>query len=478
MVPRTERKSRGWSLTLRLSVALTAGAFFVAVLLGFLGADHEDQYRAVHAANSELELANTLAARAGPLLERNDLMRMSVLTAVARDQSGSRVLVLDRNGRVVLDTALVLGDRQLGLLAGGTAFQRMNQREGAVIRETLAPIRFGGDVIGELRVQKEIIAAPSSFHFTWFGLVLLSCLTLVAVAVIMGYHWSARVRNATDALIRLSAGEVAGVASDATESELQDLDFALQQMERGVQEGLQRVGDGYVTMALQVVEGLERGRLVAPGHGERTARFAARLAERLHLLPADRSEIELACRLIDLGKASVRPSILQKQGTLTETESQSLQNHPVRAADQLECVPGLRRVGQMLRHQMERYDGTGSPDGLRGDRIPLGARIITIASNFDLLLSCRPEQPLDCEAALAQLAEARGEVFDPWLLEMFEEEMRSDPPTTAADRPVMIVPAGAMPWRTAGADAAEAEEEPIDVDLEVMLDEGHHEDAP
>ncbi|MBL9076564.1 MAG: HD domain-containing protein [Planctomycetes bacterium] len=481
MVSTNERKARGWSLTLRLSVALAAGAFFVAVLLGFLGADRADSEAVRRDAQQDVQLAAALAARAAPLLDRGDLMRLSVLAAVARDQTGGRVLVLDRGGRVVLDTALMLGDRQLSLLTE-QGFQRTTERaDGVEVRETLAPVAFGGERIGEVRLQRDVARYALGFDFSWFGLVLLCSLSLVATAAIMGHHWSARVRSATDALIRLSAGEVGGVAGDAVEGELQDLGSALREMERGVQDGLQRVGDGYVAMALQLVGGLERARLVPPGHGERTAQLAGRLADRLQLLPADRSDLELACRLVDLGKAWVRPSILQKHSALTEIEQQSLQHHPVHAQQQLECVPALRRVARILRHQLERYDGNGSPDALRGDRIPLASRVLSIAASFDLLTTCAADRPLDWQSALQQMAAARGEVFDPWLLELFEEEIRREPPPADDARPVMIVPTGSLPWRHAEAEAAAVEPDDdgdVAVDeLEVMLDERNPEDA-
>ena len=480
MVPTSERKARGWSLTLRLSVALSVGAFFVALLLGFLGADHDDERAARHDALLDRELTSSLATRAAPLLDRGDVMRLSVLAAVARDQGAGRVLVLDRGGRVVLDTALMLGDRQLGLLTREAGFQRTSERaDGAMLRETLAPVTFGGEPIGEVRLQREVQRHALGFDFTWFGLVLLCCLSLVATAAIMGHHWTAGVRNATDALIRLSAGEVAGVTSDAAEGELQDLGSALREMERGVQDGLQRVGDGYVAMALQLVDGLERARLVPPGHGERTAQLAARLADRLQLLPADRADVELAARLVDLGKAWVRPSILTKQSPLNELEQQSLQHHPVHAAEQLECVPGLRRVARILRHQLERYDGKGAPEGLRGDRIPLGARVLAIAASFDLLTTCAADRPLEWQEALEQLAAARGEVFDPWLCELFDEEIRREPPS-GGDRPVMIVPAGSMPWRSGEAVAEfddDADDDFATDELEVLHDERRPEDA-
>jgi HD-GYP domain-containing protein (c-di-GMP phosphodiesterase class II) len=455
-------------------VALSVGAFFVATVLGFFGADREDRQIAVARAASEQVLVQSLAERGAPLLERGDVMRLSVLAAVVRDQAAGRALVLDRAGHVVLDTALVLGDRQLGLLAMTGPIQRIVEQDDApTLRETIVPIRFGGEVIGEARLQCAIQPAAGRFDFAWFGLVFLSCLTLVAGAAMLGHHWSSRVRGATDALIRMAAGEVAGAGPDGNEQELQDLGSALRELERGMQDGLQRVGEGYATMALQVVDGLERRRLVVPGHGERTAHLASKLAERLQLLPADRDELDLACRLVDLGKASVRPSILQKQGPLTEVEAQSLQHHPVRAAELLECVPGLRRVGKVLRHQLERYDGKGTPEGLRGDRIPLPSRVLSVAAAFDLLTTCATQRPLEWQEALQQLGKARGEVFDPWLVDLLAEEVKKEPPSDV-HREVMIVPAGAMPWRT-HTEASE-EDDAFDDEIEVMLDEQKRED--
>lgn len=482
MVPASERRTRGWPLTKRLVIALSIGAFFVAVVLGFLGADRDDRKIAQAAAANERALAISLAERGGPLLDRGDLMRLSVLAAVVRDQANGRALVLDVDGRVVFDTALVMGERQLGLVASAGPFQRLlEQAEGGDVRETLAPIRLGGEVIGEVRLQCPQQLATAGFDFTWFGLVLLSCLTLVAAAAMLGHHWSLRVRHATDALIRLAAGEVAGASQEGGgDQELQDLGAALRELERGMQDGLQRVGEGYAAMALQVVDGLERRRLVAPEHGERTARLAGRLAERLQLLPADRSELELACRLVDLGKAWVRAPLLQKQGPLTEVEAQSLHSHPQRAADQLDCVPGLRRVAKIVRHQLERYDGRGLPDALRGERIPLGSRILAIAAAFDLLTTCAGERSATWQQALEQMAKERGEVFDPWLVDLFAEEIQKAPPSVDADREVMIVPGGALPWRAATATAASDDEEEDDElggpELEVLLDENTRED--
>jgi HD-GYP domain-containing protein (c-di-GMP phosphodiesterase class II) len=470
-------------------VALAIGSCFVALLLGFFGADRDAARRSRDAAEREAMIAAAFAERAGPWLERRDVLRLSVLAAVVRDQIGGRALLLDQRGVVVIDTALALGDRQLALLSTSGGFQRQcTLADGSPLRESLSPVRFGGDVIGEVRLQCWPLSAVASgsgivagIDLTWFGLALLSCFSLVAAAAVLGHYWSARVRAATDVLIRLAAGEVAGSAPAADEAELQDLGMAMRELERGMQDGLHRVGEGYLQMAQQVVDGLEQRRLAVPGHGERTARLAARLAERLQLLPEDRRDLEIACRLCDLGKASIRPSILQQPGQLTEVEARSLERHPERGADQLDCVPGLRRIAKILRHQAERYDGRGTPGGLRGDRIPLASRVLAIASAFDLLTTCGDEQqPLSWQDALRRIEKLRGDVFDPWLVTLFAEVVTAAPPSTEGDREVLIVPGGVMPWRLGPSGEGEADEESLDErsELEIMLDDAPSEDRP
>ena len=468
----TDRTARHGSLTRRLTIALSLGALFVATTLGLLGADHTCRQLETAAAAADASAASDFAERAAPLLERDDVLRLSVLAAAVAGSAGDRVVVLEKDGRVVIDTQLVLGGRQLPLLTERGPRQRTEPADdGPPSRHTAAPITRAQTRLGEVRLTRAIRPSPLAFDWSWFGLSLLCCLTLVAAAAMIGHHWSLRVRSATDALMRIASGEVAAAPTTEAEGELRDLNLAMRELERGMNDGLERVGAAYVAMALSVVDGLEQRRLAPPGHGQRTASLAARLADKLQLVPAEREDLETACRLVDLGKASVRASILHKQGPLSDAEARSLEHHPVHAAERLECVPSLRRVAKLLRHQLERYDGRGTPDGLRGDRLPLGARVLAIAAAFDLLTRTGVERPLEWHEALEQLERAKGEVFDPWLVDLFCEEIRLQPPEH--DREVAIVPAGAMPWRMVESDLDA--EEGVDVegagDLEVLLDD-------
>jgi HD-GYP domain-containing protein (c-di-GMP phosphodiesterase class II) len=226
---------------------------------------------------------------------------------------------------------------------------------------------------------------------------------------------------------------------------------------------------------------LEQRGHVPPGHGERAARYAGILAARLNLLPEDRRELELAARLHDVGKAGVRTSALGQRGVLTDDERASMREHPVRGARFLASVPSLARVAEAIRHHHEKYDGSGHPDGLRGDRIPLGARILAIADAYDLATSISPDgEPVPWPEALDRLREDRGTHFDPWLLDLFEAEIRSNPVPSRPLRPVMISTAGVMPYqatddalRAFGVDGDLGETATLlDEEIEVLLDDG------
>ncbi|MGE3172705.1 MAG: HD-GYP domain-containing protein [Planctomycetota bacterium] len=456
---------------LRLSLALCIASVFVSMLVVFLGVDRQARERAQDAEGQRRQFAQQLAERVAPMLERGDLLRLSMLATAARDLAEARVVVLDRGGKVALDTALVLGDRQLGLLTLGGTFQRtIDQADGAV-HETLVPVRFGGEIIGEVRMQAAPPVRRTAFDFGLFALVLLGCASLVAVATLMAHHWAVRVRGITDSLVQLATGQLTSEPELDAGGELRELGCALHELEKGVHDGLHRVVDHFVAMTLRVVDGLERTGLVPAGHGERTARYAAIMAEKLELLPADRQDLDLACRVADVGKAWLRPALLQKREPLDDAEATALRSHPLHAAEHLECLPGLRRVATIVRHQGERQDGCGHPDALRGERIPIGARVLAIAKAFDLLTTCGDRRPLRADEALARMAEDRGEVYDPWLLDLFAAEIRQAPPLPVSDRPVMILPSGSMPAARAPSPLDEGLDYDLAAELEVMLDE-------
>jgi HD-GYP domain-containing protein (c-di-GMP phosphodiesterase class II) len=126
------------------------------------------------------------------------------------------------------------------------------------------------------------------------------------------------------------------------------------------------------------------------GHSRRVATTARLLAERLGLTAEEADLIESTGSVHDIGKVAIDPTILTKPGKLTEAEWAEVRRHPGLGADVLERFAAYRVGAAIVRHHHEAWDGTGYPDGLAGDTIPLGARILAVADTFDALTSDRP----------------------------------------------------------------------------------------
>jgi len=158
------------------------------------------------------------------------------------------------------------------------------------------------------------------------------------------------------------------------------------------------------------------------GHSERVMLFADRLGERLGLSPEDRRTLTWAALLHDVGKIAVRGEILTKPGRLTEQEFEIIRAHPARGCTVLEHVPQLHAALPAIRHHHEKFDGSGYPDGLRGEEIPLLARVIAVADAYDAIASTRAYRSAHPpEYALEQLAVGAGTQFDPAIVAVFRQ---------------------------------------------------------
>ena len=156
------------------------------------------------------------------------------------------------------------------------------------------------------------------------------------------------------------------------------------------------------------------------GHGNAVAALAEATARRLGL---DRDELEVvrhAGELHDVGKVAIPDDILLKPGPLTDEEWSFIRRHPVAGERIIAAAPALGAVAKLVRASHERWDGTGYPDRLGGDDIPLGARIIAVADAFDAMTSGRPYRPaISQEEAVAELRACTGSQFDAIVVEAF-----------------------------------------------------------
>jgi len=156
------------------------------------------------------------------------------------------------------------------------------------------------------------------------------------------------------------------------------------------------------------------------GHSQRVAEYSVAIACELGFSQKDSDDLEFAALLHDIGKIGIRDNILCKPGKLTDEEFKIIQMHPVMSAQILAPIDFLADKIPIVKHHHERFDGKGYPSKLKGEEIPLGARIICVADTFDAMTSNRSyRKGLPAEVALEELKRCSGAQFDPVIVQAF-----------------------------------------------------------
>ena len=156
------------------------------------------------------------------------------------------------------------------------------------------------------------------------------------------------------------------------------------------------------------------------GHAQRVTELTLRLAQRLGIPDAELEHVRRGTLLHDIGKMGIPDAILLKPGKLTEEEWVIMRQHPVFAFELLSAIAYLKPALDIPHYHHEKWDGSGYPDGLKGDQIPLYARIFAIVDVYDALTNERPYRPAwTVEKSLAHIREQSGTHFDPRIVEAF-----------------------------------------------------------
>ncbi len=177
-------------------------------------------------------------------------------------------------------------------------------------------------------------------------------------------------------------------------------------------QGVAATGETDVVSAL--VSALQERDRYTGDHSESVVGVAGRVAEALAIAPAEVERIRTAALLHDIGKVGVPDGILHKNGPLDESEWELMREHPAIGERILRAIPGMGQVAKIVRHEHERWDGAGYPDGLAGDQIPIGSRIILACDAYHAMTSDRPYRAaMPHSDAVAELGKHAGSQFDP-----------------------------------------------------------------
>lgn len=163
------------------------------------------------------------------------------------------------------------------------------------------------------------------------------------------------------------------------------------------------------------------------GHSMRVAYFSLVTGSELGMSVEDMRELELSAIFHDIGKIGTPDVVLTKPSRLSEEEFNIMKAHPEKSFEILKEFPHFEKIALNAKYHHERYDGKGYPEGLKGEQIPVAARIILITDTFDAMTSTRPyRKGLDYEIAFEELLQFSGTQFDPNLVKLFIQGMRKE----------------------------------------------------
>jgi diguanylate cyclase (GGDEF)-like protein len=353
-------------------------AALLVLLVGALGSVHSSQRRLTRAA-----LDDSLTG----LGNRRRLL--DDLTARLRSASNANPIALvlcDLDGFKAYNDAF-------GHLAGDALLQRLGAELAAAVEGLGRAYRMGGDefcVVGELSAER----------------TLGSLLTVVEDAL-----------TESGEAFSITASLGAVVAPDEVDRPIEALRIADQRMYLNKASARTSASRQSLDVLVRV---LTERHADLGAHLLGVARLAGAVASRLGLGEADTAEIQRGAQLHDLGKIAIPDAILSKPGALTDDEWAFVRQHTLVGERILGAAPSLAGAAKLVRSSHERIDGAGYPDGLAGDAIPLGARIIYVCDAFDAMTADRPYRPgMSEQEAVDELWRCAGTQFDASVVEAF-----------------------------------------------------------
>jgi PAS domain S-box-containing protein/putative nucleotidyltransferase with HDIG domain len=218
---------------------------------------------------------------------------------------------------------------------------------------------------------------------------------------------------------------IQGTAFDITKRVNEEEDFrnskeAFFNMLEDVNEAFKELEALFTGLVRTMINALDAKSPWTKGHSERVAMIAKEIAKKMGFDEEELKKLWLAGILHDIGKIATYDYLLDKPGKLTKEEFEIVKKHPGQGAKILQEIKQLKEIIPFIRHHHERLDGRGYPDGLKGDDIPIYARIMHVADSYDSMTSDRPYRPAPSqEYAVSEFIKHKGTQFDPQVVEAF-----------------------------------------------------------
>jgi HD-GYP domain-containing protein (c-di-GMP phosphodiesterase class II) len=280
--------------------------------------------------------------------------------------------------------------------------------------------------------------------------ILLVALVTVA-ALVLGFLFARQISSPiqllADGALRLAGGEYATRVKVRSSNEVGVLAEAFNHMGSEIQKAIEQIRKAaetnkelFMGSIRMLANAIDEKDVYTRGHSERVAFYSSVIAKHLGMSSEDVERVYLSGIIHDVGKIGIEDKILRKPAALTDEEYEMMKQHPRKGEHILSAVPMLKQMaGDGLMHH-ENVDGSGYPDGLKGDQIPLLGRIVSVADAFDAMTTDRPySKAMTFEAALARLKFLAGKKFDGTCVEAMERASAADDLSPAKARRAAVV---------------------------------------
>ncbi len=255
----------------------------------------------------------------------------------------------------------------------------------------------------------------------------------ILAGVVFAGSLSRPIRHLAETSRAFAGGDFSARAAVETGNEIGELADTFNLMASEIQEQFARLekaahdtNDLFLGTVRALAQAIDAKDPYTKGHSVRVNKYSVLIARYLGLSAREINNVHVASLLHDIGKIGIDDSILKKPANLTAEEFEVMKGHPEKGARIMEKIAALRDVVPGMRHHHERYAGGGYPQGLKGDAIPLIARIINVADTLDAMTTHRPYQAaFPFEAAVARINELKGTVCDPKVVEAFNRAYQS-----------------------------------------------------
>jgi HD-GYP domain-containing protein (c-di-GMP phosphodiesterase class II) len=419
-----------FSLRSKLTVLFASLFTMVIFMASFFSLNHQKHFLAQEAEKRGKLLASNLALGSRDALLGQDLLTLSsLIAAIQKEKDVLSAYIVDHRNVIIMHSDMTKISKLFAPPAqsqpdSSSDYTISHSFNGTLpITQISQPIRYGTKTIGSVYIELnqarvEEIIDQAKQRLLW--IMGLSLSLGIAGIFLLSNIFLRPVAQLVRATGQIASGNLEIWVPVKSRDELGKLGSSFNSMTEHLRAAYEDVERGYMETTRALAAAIEAKDPYTQGHCDRVSQFAIQVGMRLGLSKHELKELELAAILHDIGKIGIKDEILLKPKPLSFQEMQMMHLHPEIGRRILENAGPLRQVAVDVHYHHEFINGKGYPQGLKGEKIPLVSRIITVVDAYDSMSSQRPyREPLPEEESRKRLGTGKGRQFDPTMVDAF-----------------------------------------------------------